>query len=128
MSNKEKALRRKSVQWSENDLPTVTPKSSMKDQRPILCSAKLENVGDTQRPVLGCYLQVQFPNGAEEKVWADFDTRCDSDVIDTEAATRWKDLYKIPWGTASGEYKVMGGGTVVPKGSAAISAQVSSRV
>ena len=127
MSNKEKALRRKSVQWSENDLPTVTPKRSMKDQRPVLCSAKLENVGDTQRPVLGCYLQVQFPSGAEEKVWADFDTRCDSDVIDTEAATRWKDLYKIPWGAASGEYKVMGGGTVVPKGSAAISAQVSSR-
>ena len=140
----EKALRRKSVRWSENDVSDITSKSSTTSkssamfarspdrelterQVPVLCAATLEDADHAQRPVLGCYLQLQFPNGAEEKVWADFDTRCDSDVIDTAAAKKWREMYKLPWGTSGGEYRVMGGGTVVPKGSAAISAQVSSR-
>ena len=100
---------------------------ALASELPVLCSANLEKVSGAERPVLGCYVQVQFPNGDEEKIWADFDTRCDSDVIDTAAATRWRSKYKLSWGKSGGEYKVMGGGTVKPEGSMTVNAQVSSR-
>lgn len=70
---------------------------------------------------------VLFPDGEEEVVWADFDTRSDADVINTHEATRWRNKHKIPWGESGGSYRVMGGGTVVPQGSLQVTGEVSSR-
>ena len=68
-----------------------------------LCSAQLDSVPPKEdKPILGCYVHLQLPDGTSERIWADFDTRCDADVIDSALAWRLKESHKIPWGATGG--------------------------
>ena len=93
-----------------------------------MCSAQLDSVPPKdEKPILGCYVHLQLPDGTSERIWADFDTRCDADVIDSALARRLKESHKIPWGATGGCYKVMGGGTLIPEGSMSVLCEVAGR-
>lgn len=72
-------------------------------------------------------MHIVLSDQATKRIWADFDTRCDADVIDTALARQLKDKYKFSWGAHGGSYKVMGGGTLTPEGSLKLNCEVASR-
>ena len=86
----------------------------------------MELESDTATP-LGCHLLVEFDDGSAEKIWADFDTRCDCDVIDAKLAEKWAATHKLQWGKSGGEYLVMGGGSVKPKGTLHLDCSIAGR-
>ena len=63
-----------------------------------LCSWIQYQVPKEDKPILGCHVHLQLPDSVSEQIWADFDTQCDADVIDSALAWRLKESHKIPWG------------------------------
>jgi len=84
-------------------------------------------MGSQKCEPLGCFIHVQFPDGDSARVWADFDTRSDVNVVNFAAAQEWKSKHQLCWGSSKGWYKVMGGGKVAPEGSIVLPVQVASR-
>ena len=47
-------------------------------------------MGSQKCEPLGCFIHIQFPDGDSARVWADFDTRSDVNVVNFAAAQDWK--------------------------------------